>query len=325
MSEPKKSKSPRGKVRAKAGGDRKRKDDDVEEILEVEEAQETMPDNREEERVVAPETRVEPPAAKTAAKDDRHDDDHDDHDDRAPRGRDDYDDEEDYEDDRRPAAPARREEVRQPLGPADDYQFQVTFDRQSRRYLGTVVEFPEIRVTSGNPEAALDEIRMAVEDHIEFVRRRGDAIPEPLGAKSYPTVLSVPMSQGLFRKLDLLSRQEKVSIDKLVAELISGAVERRNEPPARASGGGGNRPPQHNTGNRPQQHNTGNRDGGNRGEGGGGGGGNNNRRGGGGGRHGGGGGGHRGGGRSAEVMENRESFMEYVRNLEKGGGGYKKR
>ncbi len=324
MSEPKKVKSTRGKVRAKAGGDRKPKEDEPEEILEVEETQSTMPNenqNEESREEVISETRSLPPALSTQSKDDRHDDDRDDVDNRAPRGRNDYDEDDDYDDDRRPQPAARREEPRQPLGPADDYQFQVTFDRQSRRYLGTVVEFPEIRITSNNPEAALDEIRMAVEDHIEFVRRRGDAVPEPLGAKSYPTTLSVPMSQGLFRKLDLLSRYEKVSIDKLVAELIAGAVERRNEPAPR-SGGAGNRPAQQNSGNRPPQHNTGNH-GGHRNDGGG----NNNRRGGGGGRHGGGGGGgHRGsGGRSAEVMENRESFMEYVRNLEKGGGGWKKR
>lgn len=311
MSEPKKSKNTRGKVRAKAGGERKRKEDGPEESVEVQETasmpienNDNPPDNR-------PAQTVAPKVETRSQRDDDDYDDRDDRDDRDVRRDEDYDDHDDDYDDRREAdrrpAPPRREELRQPLGPADDYQFQVTFDRQTRRYLGTAVEFPEIRITSNNPEAALDEIRMAVEDHIEFVRRRGDAIPEPLGTKTYPQMLSVPMSQGLFRKLDLLSRQEKVSIDKLVAELIAGAVEKRYEPAPR-QGGNQNRQPQHNSGNHSGNRNDGNHGGGNRR--------------GGGGRHG--GGGHRGG-RNSEMMENRESFMEYVRNLEKGGGGWKKR
>ncbi len=237
--------------------------------------------------------------------DDRHPDDGDGHEDDDGHPLSHRDDHEDHHDDDRPA-PARREELRQPLGPADEYQFQVHFDRQSRRYWGTVAEFPEIRMSANSPEAALEDVRMAVEDHVELVRRRNEPIPEPMAVKVYPQAITLNLSQGLYRRLDALSRYEKVALEQLVGELLSGAVEKRFEP---ARSGGGNRQQQHGRdgGGGNHQRNDGHQG---------------NRRGGANQGGGGQGGGHRNnrGSSSREVMENRESFMEYVRNLEKGGG-----
>ncbi len=338
MSEPKKPRStstsaPRSRAKAKPAGEKKRRDEVQEEQIQVDDLTHVEESMTEENREPQLETRAKAAASSTEETSDSTEVEADDRD-RAPARTSnsdrDYDDRDtrsqSYDEDRRPAAPSRREESRQPLGPADEYQFQVTFDRQSRKYLGSVVEFSDVQVFANTPEQALEDVRMAVEDHIEFARRRGENVQDPMGTKVYPPTLTVNISQGLFRRLDQLSRSEKIPFEKLVAELLSGAVMKRFEPVrapgAGARSGGSSQPQRHSGQNNESRGNNSRGHGGNSESGSYG-----NRRPGQhsqGGRHGGGGGGHRGGGgRNSEMMENRESFMEYVRNLEKGG--HKKR
>ena len=95
-----------------------------------------------------------------------------------------------------------------------------------------------------------------LESHLNLLRRQGEAIPETLQSRQYPDFLEVPISQGLFRRLDLLSRHEKISFDQLVVELLSGMIEKRLQAPAPTRN-------QHNMGSRPQQqqsHQGGHRD-----------------------------------------------------------------
>lgn len=195
-----------------------------------------------------------------------------------------------------------------------EFSIQVMFDRPSRQYTASVLEFPDVKVTGSNRETVIRELEVKVEDKLLSLRETSQPIPDPLGAKRYPDTLNLRLSQALFRKLDLLSRQERTELSELVNELLNGAVERRYE----QLGSGRSQPQQQHGGGRQQHHhdrdNRGNREqGGGKGHGG---------------QH-----GNRGGGRGGRMsqsnyqntMSSRENFMEYVRNLEKGGPGWKKR
>lgn len=179
--------------------------------------------------------------------------------------------------------------------PGDDYSISVHFDRGQKSFVATVLEIPELRAVGGQREQAIRELDRKLEQFIQNAKRKNEAIPEPIQLKRYPDRLEVGISQTLFRKLDLLSRQEKVSLDQLVSELLTGSVERRKE--TSHKGNDNRRPQPHHQ----QQSQSGNQ------------------------RH-----GHqqrRGQSRNYhDTMDNRENFMEYVRNLEKGGGsGWRKK
>lgn len=203
--------------------------------------------------------------------------------------------------DRQDREPERNRDERRPAPrgneaksmPWEVYLTQISFDSSRGRYVGQVVELPEIRVEERTRQAAWEALEALLEDHVEVMRARGEPLPEPLTGKRYPDTLEVPLSQSLYRKLDALSKRERVSLDQIATELIAAAIEGRNssqraQPPAKGGnegrqqgGGGGGR------GRRPE-----------------------------------GGGGQRGGGRYDyhQTMSSRENFLEYVRNLEKRGG-----
>ncbi|NBX93107.1 MAG: hypothetical protein EB078_02295 [Proteobacteria bacterium] len=183
--------------------------------------------------------------------------------------------------DQRPVAPFRE---------GDDYSFMVRYDKGLRIFVGSVAEIPECKSSGMSREEVLKDLKIKLEDFIEDHRVQGH-LPEPIFSKQYPEKLSVTVSQSVYRKLDLLSRMEKVALDHLVVELLASAADRRLE-----SGKGGQKHAQPNSGQQPRHQHHGNRHGGGHGRN----------------RH------------SQGNLDSRENFMEYVRNLEKGGNRWKK-
>jgi predicted HicB family RNase H-like nuclease len=198
-------------------------------------------------------------------------------------------------------APRGRDE--QPSGkprskPTDEYCFAVHFDRNQRQFIGTVLEYPEVKATGATRDAVVQELDRKLDQLIQNSRRKHEPVVDPVSTKRYPDRLDLGISQTLFRKLDVMSRHEKVSLDQLVVELLTAAVEHRRKEPAREKDHGGGR--RHQNHNEPRSGN--NRHQGQQQQ-------------------------HRGNRRNfQDTMENRENFMEYVRNLEKGGGpGWRKK
>jgi len=141
----------------------------------------------------------------------------------------------------------------------------------------------------------LRELEGRLEDHLHGLKRDRKPVPEAVYSRRYPERLEVRVSQSLYRRLDLQSRAEKVGLDQLVTELLTQALDRKTEAPRQQ-----HQQQHHQRHDRNERHDR-HEKGGNR-------------------HHQ--GGGHRhGAGRGRgyqETMDNRENFMEYVRNLEKG-------
>jgi len=189
-------------------------------------------------------------------------------------------------------APRNREEGggSKPKG-GDEYSIQCHFDRNSRQFNAFVSEFPEVKASAGRRDAAVLEVERKLDQHLANFKRRNESLPEPFSSRRYPERLEVNLSQGLYRRLDWLSRHEKVALEQLVSEILAAGVEKRLEPPKAPE-----RRSQHQSQNQNQQpRHSHNRRGGNQ-----------NRN-------------------YHDTMDNRENFMEYVRNLEKGGGNWRKK
>ncbi len=229
----------------------------------------------------------------------------------------------DYDEDRRPQSSTQRQEpgpARQEAGPkfkpSEEYLTQIHFDRSARQFVGTVHEFPEIRIVGTTKAQVLADLDRKVEQQISHLRSKGTNTPQPIATRKYPEKLELPISQALYRKLDVLSRQEKTAIEGLVAEMLAGAVEKRFEAPPSQKQHSHGHSHQDRDRHHDNRHSHGSHQGGrshNSNQGGGSPGNsrrpqnNNNRRG--------------GQGRNYhDTMDNRENFLEYVRSLEKDGG-----
>jgi hypothetical protein len=142
-------------------------------------------------------------------------------------------------------------------------------------------------VSAPSRDAAVKDLENRLENHLATLKRKGDSVTEPFLHRRYPDKLEVGISQSLFRKLDLMSRHEKVGLDQLVTEILTVGLEKKAEPPRqqeRRSQGQGHQGQERGQRHGGHQHRHGNQRGRN----------------------------------YQDTMNNRENFMEYVRNLEKG-------
>ncbi len=191
--------------------------------------------------------------------------------------------------------------------PTDEFLLQVYYDKAAKVYIASVLEFPEIRATGTNREGVVRDLENRLTNHLQNLRRRNEPVPEGFLNRKAIERMPISISQSLFKRIEQLSRIERVPMDQLISEWLAAAVERKGEK-------------RHEGGQRPQQHQHPHRDRdrdhrdnrdrenhGNRQQGQGQGQGN---------RHQPRGGQPRRG--YQESLENKENFMEYVRNLEKG-------
>lgn len=184
-----------------------------------------------------------------------------------------------------------------PVSEAEAYTLQVFWEPDQDVFSATFLEFPELVATDVSRQEAIYLAEDKLHSHLAALRQSGRPVPAPIRVQKVPSKLEIPVSQTLYRKLEMRRHQERVSLEQLITELLTSAVERKapeSERGGERSGGGrdhGRRGGQHGGKGQRQQSQRG------------------------------GGGGRRGG--YHETMDSRENFMEYVRNLEKGG--YKKR
>lgn len=189
----------------------------------------------------------------------------------------------------------------EPESEVDVYTLQIFFDGDEAVFRAGFLEFPELRVADESRKEAIYAAEDKLHSHLAALRQSGKPVPQPFRTREYPSTLEVPISQTLYRKLEVKRHQERVSMDQIVTEILTAACENRKVSEGNSHDNRGN----DRGGRRPNNQSGGKGRGGQ--------------------QQGRGGQGHRRGGYN-DTMDNRENFMEYVRNLEKGGGpGYKKR
>ena len=67
----------------------------------------------------------------------------------------------------------------------DKYTYRVTWSEEDGEFVGLCAEFPGLSWLAGTPEAALKGIRKVVNDVIEDMTKRREAIPEPIALRRY--------------------------------------------------------------------------------------------------------------------------------------------
>ncbi|MDX9999881.1 MAG: type II toxin-antitoxin system HicB family antitoxin [Polyangia bacterium] len=189
------------------------------------------------------------------------------------------------------------------------FRVQIHFDGEKSIFVARAPELPECQAEGATAEEALASLGAEVEAQIENIRESGGRVPVPVDEEDLSGEVTLKISKSLHRELKFLAALEELEVSQLGAELLQQAIQRRlqDRPRHRRHPG----PPRAevevngNTATDEQQprdraperdDRQGFRDRGPR----------------------------RGGGPANyhQIMEDKASFLEYVRNLEQGGGAH---
>jgi predicted RNase H-like HicB family nuclease len=164
----------------------------------------------------------------------------------------------------------------------DGYRVLVTYQSDKEKFVAKVPELGNVTAVGDTRTEALAGAEEIVEKAFRDAAENGTEMPKPIEATEFSGELSLKVTPSLHRELTFLASLESVELDKLCSELLSAGVSIRTL-----------------ASSRPQQRGDSRRDRGNR----------QGRR------------GRQGSKGYFNIMDDKASFIEYVRNLEGGGGG----
>ena len=99
----------------------------------------------------------------------------------------------------------------------DRYTYRVTWSEDDNEYVGRCAEFSSLSWLASTPETALRGIRRVVADVVAELEANGEAIPEPIAAKSYSGKFVVRVPPELHRQLALEAAEAGVSLNRLAS------------------------------------------------------------------------------------------------------------
>src|SRR6476659_8688862 len=181
-----------------------------------------------------------------------------------------------------------------------NYRVNVTFDGERKLFLARAPELDHCTAEGATRAEAMTKLEEEIDAQLANMLSHGTQPPRSVDEETFSGEVSAKVSKGLHKEIAYQARSEGVEVEHLVAELLAAAVESRKHTRGPRQG---NRAPAA----APVDHdNIGNRDHG---------------------HHPGGPRPQRGFGRGAnpQLLDDRASFIEYVRGLEggnQGGGGY---
>lgn len=103
----------------------------------------------------------------------------------------------------------------------DKYTYRVTWSEEDGEFVGLCAEFPGLSWLAETPEAALKGIRKVVNDVLEDMTKRREAIPEPIALRSYSGKFIVRVPSEVHRQLALQAAETGVSINRLASAKLS--------------------------------------------------------------------------------------------------------
>ncbi len=168
------------------------------------------------------------------------------------------------------------------------YRILLSKDAESGKMVAVVPELKDCNAEGETYKDALHAVEERIRDILIEMNEEGLQSPVPIDEREYEPILRVELSPWLHRELDWQSVKENMDKDRIVSEILADGLARRNwkRHGKRRGGHGG-------------QGGHGRRDGGRRG-------------------------GRRDGmskDKYMGIMEDRASFIEYVRGLDSGGSG----
>lgn len=104
------------------------------------------------------------------------------------------------------------------------YGFRVRYSPEDQAYVATTPEFEHLSGFGLTPDAALREVREAVDLALQAYRAKGWPLPEPMLISSYSGQFRVRLPKDLHARLAERALDQGVSLNTLVVALLAQGV-----------------------------------------------------------------------------------------------------
>ncbi len=103
----------------------------------------------------------------------------------------------------------------------DQYSYRVSWSDEDGEYVATCVEFPSLSWLDGTPEKSLSGIRKVVADCVAEMLDAGEAVPEPLSARTFSGRFVVRVPPQLHKSLAIQAAEAGVSLNRLASHKLA--------------------------------------------------------------------------------------------------------
>jgi antitoxin HicB len=166
-----------------------------------------------------------------------------------------------------------------------DYRILISKNPESGMYSATTPEWAECKAEGASREDALDALQEKIRQKVAAYEEEGKEVPEPLESRQFSGELRIQISEALHREVEWVAMYEGVDRDQLIGEILADGLARRWLAERHGRVGGGSK--REDKGDRRRR---GRKD-------------------------------RISKSRYMNIMEDRASFIDYVRGLDSGGGG----
>ena len=101
------------------------------------------------------------------------------------------------------------------------YTYRVTWSEEDGEHVGLCVEFPSLSWLASSWEAALRGIRRVVANVVTDMKKRGEAVPEPVSSRRYSGKFLVRVPPEIHRRLAMEAAEEGVSLNRLASAKLT--------------------------------------------------------------------------------------------------------
>jgi predicted HicB family RNase H-like nuclease len=113
---------------------------------------------------------------------------------------------------------------------ADSYRLVIVFDNEKKKFIARMPELPDLQVEGESRAEAVSRIEEALEEAFRKAASDGKEMPAPFDQTEFTGELTLKVTPTLHRDLAFLARQEGVDLNQLVSELLSAGVAGRAAP-----------------------------------------------------------------------------------------------
>ncbi|WP_206447606.1 type II toxin-antitoxin system HicB family antitoxin [Agrococcus sp. KRD186] len=101
------------------------------------------------------------------------------------------------------------------------YGYRTEWSEEDEAFVATAVEFPSLSWVAEEAPEALRGLESLIASVIADLAANGETVPTPLVDRVYSGKLSVRISPSLHKKVALRAAEEKVSINRLVSQVLA--------------------------------------------------------------------------------------------------------
>ena len=107
------------------------------------------------------------------------------------------------------------------MAPHFPYRIIVRWSDEDSAYIAEVPELPGCMADGSSPEAAIKEAKKAARLWLEVAKKEKRETPRPIDQRRYSGKFLVRVPPQLHRELDFEAKEQKVSLNRLIAHKLA--------------------------------------------------------------------------------------------------------